>query len=47
MKKEPVTISQQHAHSLSELVKWFKMMVHEVNMPSDPGQVRYAYGRLL
>lgn len=34
----PITISHQHVFSLSELVKWFKKMIEDGNMPEQPGR---------
>ncbi len=33
-----VTISGQHAHSLTTLVKWFKKMIEQGNMPEQEGR---------
>lgn len=33
-----VIITAQHAHSLSELVKWFKKMIEQSQMPDTPGR---------
>jgi hypothetical protein len=34
--EKKVVVNEQHAFSLIEMVKWFKGMVNEVDMPAGP-----------
>lgn len=38
LREEAVSILSRHAYSLSEMVKWFKKMIEQGNMPEAPGR---------